>query len=255
MRKAIKKLVLILGMAAVLSLTACVGVKSQEATTNNEEVVTTTNQSEQAEASYEGEYNSFDTDEPNLQIQKNEDGTYNIEIGIYRITTLDCTGKLTESGIEFKDEIWDAYGNITFKDDIATVKIESPDWIDDITEYKYRKVSDIPFNSFRKLTDEEKNIYVGKYKDSATGEVNLEIQINEDDTDMCRLRIVIPRVTAFDVQGRFTAQGIVFYVYEYDFSVDGRITIDGDVATVSIESPDWIDDVSEYKYFKITDAS
>ena len=69
--------------------------------------------------------------------------------------------------IEFKDEGWGAYGKITFKDDIATVKIESPDWIDGITEYEYRKVSDVPFNSFRKLTDEEKNMYVGTYKDSA----------------------------------------------------------------------------------------
>lgn len=250
-----KKLVLILGMAAVLSLNACAGEKAQETTTHNEEAVTTENKSSQIEVSYEGEYNSFDTDEPNLQIQKNADGTYNIKIGIFRVTTLDCTGKITESGIEFKDEGWGAYGKITFKDDIATVKIESPDWIDGITEYEYRKVSDVPFNSFRKLTDEEKNMYVGRYKDSATGEVNLEIQIKEDDAARCRLRIVIPRIASFDAQGYFTANGIVFYVYEYDLSVDGRITIDGDVATVSIESPDWIDDISEYKYYKITKAS
>lgn len=252
-----KKIVLILGMVAVLGMTACADKEEQVTTTHNEEAVTTEDKSSQTEASYEGEYNSFDTDEPNLQIQKNEDGTYNIEIGIFRVTTLYCTGQMTEYGIEFKekDEDWVVYGKIIFEDDIATVKIESPDWIDDITEYKYRKVSDVPFESRRKLTDEEKNMYVGKYKDSATGEVNLEIHINEEDTDMCRLRIVIPRITSFDVQGHFTAQGIVFYVYEYDLSVDGRITIDGDVATVSIESPDWIEDVSEYKYYKITNAS
>lgn len=151
-----KKLVLMIGMVAIFGMTACAGGEAQETTTNGEEAVATEDKSSQTEVLYEGEYNSFDTDEPNLQIQKNEDGTYNIEIGIYRITTLDCTGKLTESGIEFKDEGWGAYGKITFNEDIATVTITSPDWIDGITEYKYRKVSDVPFNSFRKLTDEEK---------------------------------------------------------------------------------------------------
>ena len=161
---------------------------------------------------------------------------------------------MTEYGIEFKekDEDWVVYGKITFEDDIATVTITSPDWIDGITEYKYRKVSDIPFESRRKLTDEEKSMYVGKYKDSATGEVNLEIQIKEDDAERCQLQIVIPRIASFDVEGHFTAQGIVFYVYEYDLSVDGRITLDGDIATVSIESPDWIDDITDYKYYKVT---
>ncbi len=138
-----KKLVLVLGMVAVLGMTACADKEEQVTTTHNEEVMTTENSTAQAEDSYEGEYYSFDTDEPNLQIQKNEDGTYNIEIGIFRVTTLDCTGQLTEYGIEFKekDEDWVVYGKIIFEDDIATVTITSPDWIDGISEYKYYKTN------------------------------------------------------------------------------------------------------------------
>lgn len=141
-----KKLVLMIGMVAILGMTACADKEEQVTTTHNEEAVTTEKQSEQivqAEASYEGEYNSFDTDEPNLQIQKNEDGTYNIEIGIFRVTTLDCTGQMTEMGIEFKekDEDWVVYGKITFEEDIATVTITSSDWIDGISEYKYYKTN------------------------------------------------------------------------------------------------------------------
>ena len=138
-----RKLVLMIGMVVVLGMTACADKEEQVTTTHNEEAVTTEDKSAQTEVSYEGEYYSFDTDEPNLQIQKNEDGTYSIEIGIFRVTTLDCTGQLTEYGIEFKekDEDWVVYGKITFEDDIATVTITSPDWIDGITDYKYYKVT------------------------------------------------------------------------------------------------------------------
>ena len=99
---------------------------------------------------YVGEYNSYDVDEPDLEIKRNEDGTYTIQIGIYRLVLLDeCVGEYTEEGISFStNEL--AYepicGTITLKDDVATVCFTSKEWLEysDLTEYQYYKVSDVP---------------------------------------------------------------------------------------------------------------
>ena len=101
-----------------------------------------------------GQYNSYDIDEPELQIKKNEDGTYKIQIGMYRVTSLyDCVGERTEDGIVFS-AYWGSKvfeGIITFENDIATVTFTSSNWIVDVNEYKYYKTSNIP------------NIYVPNY--------------------------------------------------------------------------------------------
>lgn len=101
-----------------------------------------------------GQYNSYDIDEPELQIKKNEDGTYKIQIGIYRVTSLyDCVGEYTEKGIVFS-AYWGSKvfeGIITLEDDVATVTFTSSNWIVDVNEYKYYKTSNIP------------NIYVPNY--------------------------------------------------------------------------------------------
>lgn len=103
--------------------------------------------------SYEGEYNSYDVDEPMLEIKRNEDGTYAIQIGIYRLIQLDdCVGNATEEGIEFSTTEWDGIsgGTITFeKDDtdgdIAVVTF-LPGWsgFGDVYTYRYYKTSDVP---------------------------------------------------------------------------------------------------------------
>ena len=103
---------------------------------------------------YVGEYNSYDVDEPDLEIQRNEDGTYTIQIGIFRLVLLDeCEGEYTEEGIIFStDDYAMEYtgkpfrGIITLEDDVATVTFTSSNWKEysDLTEYKYYKVSDIP---------------------------------------------------------------------------------------------------------------
>lgn len=105
--------------------------------------------SENKSVSYVGEYNDYDYDEPNLQIKKNEDGTYLIQIGIVRLAAMDdCTGYETENGIEFLVNDWDwnngeISGIITLDGDIATVTFTAG-WIGDTNEYKYHKTSDIP---------------------------------------------------------------------------------------------------------------
>ena len=103
-----------------------------------------------------GEYNSYDVDEPDLEIQKNADGTYKIQIGIYRLTSLDvCVGDRTEEGITFLADRGDKVfrGTITLEGDIATVTFFGSDWMRfaGVSEYKYYKTSNIP------------NIYVPNY--------------------------------------------------------------------------------------------
>ena len=98
---------------------------------------------------YVGEYNDYDVDEPMLEIQKNNDGTYKIQIGVFRLTQLyDCAGSLTENGIEFftteQGDDQKISGTITLKEDIATVTITEGWYSDETSEYKYHKTSDIP---------------------------------------------------------------------------------------------------------------
>ena len=51
---------------------------------------------------YMGEYNCYDIHEPYLEIQKNEDNTYEIQIDIFRLLLLDdCVGHATAEGIAF----------------------------------------------------------------------------------------------------------------------------------------------------------
>ncbi|OLA92384.1 MAG: hypothetical protein BHW44_02870 [Roseburia sp. 40_7] len=73
-------------------------VNTEENTESNTTENTESDASENIdEDSYVGEYNSYDTDEPNLEIQKNWDGSYLVQIGMYRLAQLDdCEGKLTE---------------------------------------------------------------------------------------------------------------------------------------------------------------
>lgn len=98
--------------------------------------------------SYEGEYNDYDNNEPNLEIRKNDDGTYRIRIGIFRLVSMDdCTGHETENGIVFRVNDWDwgdgeISGIITLNEDIATVTF-TEGWIDGTNEYQYYRTSDI----------------------------------------------------------------------------------------------------------------
>lgn len=105
-----------------------------------------------------GEYNDFDFDEPNLEIEKNEDRSYEIEIGIYRISTFqNCIGTLVDDKIEFCKEIAGGEikleGTIELDDDIATVTFTSKDWAEysQIDTYLFQKSSDKPFDKHEKF--------------------------------------------------------------------------------------------------------
>lgn len=94
---------------------------------------------------YEGEYSDYDVNEPSLEIKKNNDETYQIQIKIYRLFYLDDgVGKVTEKGLEF--EATGPNGNkvngvIRLEEDIAMVTFFSQEWIDfaGLSKYKFYK--------------------------------------------------------------------------------------------------------------------
>lgn len=99
---------------------------------------------------YEGEYNSYDIDEPALEIRKNDDGTYRIRIDLFRLWGFyDDAGKITEEGLEFAaagpggNEM---NGVIKLEGDIAAVTIFGQEWLDfaGLSEYRFYKTSDVP---------------------------------------------------------------------------------------------------------------
>jgi len=98
---------------------------------------------------FTGEYNSYDTDEPNLEIRKKEDGTYQIQIEIFRLAFFeDGVGTLTENGLAFSATAPDGsetVGTITLDGDVATVTFD-PGWpgFGDLYSYRYYKASDTP---------------------------------------------------------------------------------------------------------------
>jgi len=99
---------------------------------------------------YEGEYNSYDVSEPALEIKKNDDETYQIQIDLFRLWGFyDDAGKITEEGLEFAatgpggDEV---NGVIKLEEDIAVVTIFGQEWLDfaGLSEYRFYKTSDVP---------------------------------------------------------------------------------------------------------------
>lgn len=100
--------------------------------------------------SYIGEYLDYDNNEPNLQIAKGNNGTYVVQIRIYRLTELgDGIGELTPEGMVFKAT--DAAGNpirgiITLEGQIATVAFTDSTWelLEKGAAFQYRKSSDVP---------------------------------------------------------------------------------------------------------------
>lgn len=102
------------------------------------------------DALYIGEYLDSDVLDPNLEIAKGEDGKYIVQIGIFRLTSLDDgVGELTAEGMKFTAT--DAAGNpisgvITVEDQTATVTFTDSTWeyLPNGSAYQYTKSSDTP---------------------------------------------------------------------------------------------------------------
>lgn len=97
---------------------------------------------------YVGEYYDCHNEKTNLEIKRKGDGTYCIQIGIFRMFSLDdVVGKAADNGIEFTatapggDSL---NGMITLYGDTATVTFTGGEWstYSGISKYRYHKVSD-----------------------------------------------------------------------------------------------------------------
>lgn len=157
-----KMLILTLGVMMLGLLSGC--GKDDEAATTTELATTeaTTTEQQQAEEQivedettesnteasqssdvYEGVYFDYDYNEPELKINANGDGTYNVYIGIIRLAVFeDNTAELTEAGLEFRAE--DGAGNpilgvITLEGNDAVVTFTESTWslIPSGTVYRY----------------------------------------------------------------------------------------------------------------------
>ncbi len=99
---------------------------------------------------YIGEYLDYDNAEPNLEIAKGEDGKYVVQIGIFRLCSLeDGVGDLTAEGMTFTAT--DPAGNpisgvITVEEGLAKVTFTDSTWeyLENGTTYEYVKSSEIP---------------------------------------------------------------------------------------------------------------
>ena len=99
---------------------------------------------------YVGEYLDSDVNEPMLTIEEDKDGKYKIEIGIFRLTSIDDgIGELTEDGLKFTAT--DAAGNpiggiITLDGNVATVTFTDSTWgyIQNGDTFLYTKAGAVP---------------------------------------------------------------------------------------------------------------
>lgn len=161
-----KKVLLTMMMISVLALAAC--GKAEETTKTDttseknvdtieessdltggvtEQVDTETEEMQQTDNAYVGKYLDYDNNDPNLFISANGDGTYKLEIGIFRLAVFeDSDAVLTEAGLEFTAE--DGAGNpikgvITLEGNEAVVTFTESTWslITNGTAYRYHRPS------------------------------------------------------------------------------------------------------------------
>ena len=96
---------------------------------------------------YEGEY-CDDNGDPSLEIRQNEDGSYLIQISLFRDIGYDaCIGSLAEGKISFaSDERGGVSGSITLDNDLAVVCFDHVGHFENakVTTYLFRKTSDNP---------------------------------------------------------------------------------------------------------------
>lgn len=112
---------------------------------------------------YEGTYLDYSVNEPALEIKKNSDGTYQVQIDLFRLYLLDDgIGKETENGLEFTATgpgpgETKVNGVITLEGSIATVTILGQEWLDfaGLSEYKFYRTFDVPDDTDVEKTAEE----------------------------------------------------------------------------------------------------
>ncbi|WP_177214780.1 hypothetical protein [Anaeromicropila populeti] len=129
--------------------------KELDDSNNKDQIEVSTALDEEMEESadpYVGVYNDPSIDEPNLSIEKDKDGVYLIQIGLYRLAKLNqCKGVVKDNKLEFStNEIFEdeLKGEITLDGDIAEVVFLGDEWLDfaGFNFRRFEKISDVPYD-------------------------------------------------------------------------------------------------------------
>ena len=209
-------------------------------------------------AGYEGEYGSTELDTYRLTVKKEPDGSYRLRIHLFRLTKLyDCVGYESDDGIGFSTGEWgegrEISGTVQFEGDMATVTF-TQGWdvysFGDKASYQYTKISDTP-DMGGDRPDVDLGSFEGEYNDHDNDEPNLEIRLNEDGSYL--IQIGIFRLLYLDgCVGRESGGVIAFS--DSVTGVQGTISLEGDVATVTFGDGFPYGEIKVYRYYKTSDV-
>ena len=232
--------------------------------TATEEIPESGSRSETVQAleNYEGEYTGNTISDPaydGLEIQKNADDTYAIQVEIPFLTKLyECTGFQTENIILFSTSEWGedkkVEGRISFDEDSATVTFTSG-WYRTATaenSYQYHKTSDNPH--LESSPDERPDYcsFPGEYCDD-NGDTGLEIHLNGDGTYL--IQISLFREIGYDACIGSLSEEKMSFTSDERGGVSGSITLDNDLAVVRFDPVGYFENakVKTYLFRKISD--
>lgn len=211
---------------------------------------------------YEGEYAGNTINDPDydgLEIQKNEDGTYEIQVKIPFLTKLyECTGYQSENIILFSTSEWGTdkkvEGSISLNDDSATVTFTSGWYQTATTEssYQYHKTSDTPHLENGPFARPDYSSFTGEYCD-ANDDPSLEIQLNEDGSYL--IQISLFREIGYDACIGSLSGEKIYFTSDQSGGVSGSITLDNDLAVVRFEQIGYFENskVTTYLFHKTSD--
>lgn len=211
---------------------------------------------------YEGEYTGNTINDLNydsLEIQKNEDDTYGIQVKIPFLTKLyECTGYQSENIILFSTSEWGTDkkvdGSISFDDDSATVTFTSGWYQTATTEksYQYYKTSDTPHMENYPDARPDYSSFVGEYCD-VNDDPSLEIQLNKDGSYL--IQISLFREIGYDACIGSLSEEKMFFTSDQHGGVSGSITLDNDLAVVQFEQIGYFENskVTTYLFHKTSD--
>lgn len=211
---------------------------------------------------YEGEYTGntiSDPDYDGLEIQKNEDDTYTMQVKIPFLTKLyECTGYQSENIILFSTSEWGTdkkvEGNISFDGDSATVTFTSGWYQTATTEnsYQYQKTSNTPSLESGPDVRPDYSSFTGEYCDD-NGDPSLEIRQNEDGSYL--IQISLFRDIGYDACIGSLAEGKISFASDERGGVSGSITLDNDLAVVCFDHVGHFENakVTTYMFHKTSD--
>lgn len=220
-------------------------------------------QASPTEIIYEGEYTGNTISNPNydcLEIQRNEDDTYRIQVKIPFLTQLyECIGYQSENIILFSTSEWGAdknvEGSISFDDDSATVTFTSGWYQTATTEssYQYHKTSDTPRMEDCPYVRPDYSSFIGEYCDT-NDDPNLEIRLNDDGSYL--IQISIFREIGYDACIGSLLEEKMSFTSDQRGGVSGSITFDNDLAVVKFEQIGYFENsnVTTYLFHKTSDT-